>query len=144
MQKVISGNAYNNAGVNITANKFGVTGKNNLNFPTPVRFPSIYDFAEQNPKFITVAATSGSPIVVAAIPGRKIRLVAYTVTSSTAQGAKWQSNTTDISGNMLFAASSQISNTAETGLIETATGEALRLLPDGAGTMSGHITYWIR
>lgn len=144
IQKIKNANPYNNAGANNSANKFGVSQKLNINFPTPVRFVDSYDFADEKAKFVKVTATTGSPIVVAAIPGKKIRVVDYVIISSSAQGAKWQSNTTDISGNLTMDANGGAGATSEEGLFETATGEALRLLPDGAGTVSGHITYWIR
>jgi hypothetical protein len=144
IQKIISGNPYNQAGITNSANMFGSGSRNNLNFATPVCEPFAYDFAEDAPRFSTISVASGTPVIVSGITGKKIRVTDYAIISGVGQNAKWQSNTTDISGNFPININGGVSAASENGLFETAVGQSLRLLVDGSGGAFGHLTYQIK
>lgn len=143
-QKIINSNGYNQGSAVVAVDMFGNYKVLSPDVSIPVDTDDAYALAEDNPKFAVITATSGAPTVVAAITGRKIRVLEYVFTSTTAQGVKWQSGSTDLSGNITIDANGGISAKNELGLVETAAGEALKLTPDGAGTINGHIVYVVR
>ncbi len=87
--------------------------------------------------------------VVAAVAGKRIRVVTYVLVASGAGTVKWRSSTTsDLSGAMTVATGTPISAAplpeglaGQKGHLETATGEALNLLITGSIQVSGHLVY---
>lgn len=143
-QKIKNASSYSEGSAVVAVTRLGSYQKIAPSVSPNIRGSSAYAYNEDGEQFAIISATSASPIVVAAVPGRRIRVLGYVFTTTTTQGVKWQSNTTNISGNMTLDVNGGISSKNETGLVETATGEALRLLPDGAGTINGHIIYVVR
>lgn len=89
-----------------------------------------------------VSVTSGTSTIVAAVTGKKIKVYSYALVCTGASTAKWQSNTTDLSGAMSFAANGGISCGPGTGpYFSTAAGEALKLVTTNA--VEGHVGYVI-
>lgn len=104
----------------------------------------IYDNYEPvTPKFAIISeSNSGSNEVVAAVTGKKIRILSYAFVSSGTVNAKWQSASNDISGLMYFIANTGISaGYNPKGHFQTAAGEALNLNLSGSVAVGGHITY---
>lgn len=94
------------------------------------------------------ASASGDNSIVAAVTGRRIRVVGYTIIASGAVTAKWRSASTDISGGMALAANggaapavSVISPGGLFGVLQTEPGEALNLNLGAAVSVGGHLTY---
>lgn len=93
-------------------------------------------------------AASGQGALVAAIVGRKIRVINYGIISAGAVTVKFQSASTDLTGAMSLAANGGISATGTAlgpngffGLFETASGEALNINLGGAVQVGGHLGY---
>lgn len=93
-------------------------------------------------------SASGDSTVVAAVSGRKIRVLTYVLASDTNTKIKFKSDTTDLTGPMALGAYSNIfnGNTDLTpggliGVLETAPGEALVLNSTVAAAVGGHIVY---
>ena len=91
---------------------------------------------------------SGDNTIVAAVPGKRIRVLHYTLGCDQNADAYFKSGSTRITGALYFAASTSISAgygaTPPSGLVgmfETEQGEALILNINGAKTVGGHITY---
>lgn len=82
---------------------------------------------------------AGSVSAVTAIPGFRIRMVAYTIVMNGAGTAQWKSNATAKSGVMSFAANGGASSEAP---ITTAAGEAL-VLTTTTSFANGHVTYQV-
>lgn len=105
---------------------------------------SMYDGATQvTPKFKAISASqNGDNDIVAAVVGKKIRVLSYAFVSSGTVNVKWQSNATDLSGLMYFIANTGISSGYNPkGHFETVAGEALQLNLSGAVPVGGHINY---
>lgn len=100
-------------------------------------------------KFVVInASLAGDNTIVAAILGRKIRVVNYTLISAGAVTVTWKSGTTAISGPMPLAAnggmapsSSVLTPSGLIGVFETNANEALVLNLGGAVAVGGHLTY---
>lgn len=97
---------------------------------------------------IITANTSGQTQIVAAVPGRRIRVVSYVLSFSGTVNAKFQSNSTDLTGSLYGVAAGVIPMaTGESviggiqGQFETAPGEALNLNLSGAVAVGGHLKY---
>jgi len=93
-------------------------------------------------------AVSGQGALVAAVVGRKIRVINYGIIASGAVTVKFQSASTDLTGAMSIAANGGISASGTAlgpngffGLFETASGEALNINLGGAIQVSGHLGY---
>lgn len=144
-QKINNSNPYDNGSAVLQPARVFSGNLKSLSsqFPENVRPANQYEFANTNVKFATVSVTSGAPTVVAAIAGKKIRVLSYVVISDAAQTATWQSASNNISGAMSLDANGGASAQHENGMFETNAGEALRLLPSASGTISGHITYLV-
>lgn len=143
VQKIKSGNSYNQGGGVVYASKTGLITAINPPKPMGIDTPPEYIFAYDNAKYVDISASSGSPVVVDAIPGHSIKLINYTLLTPIAQSVKWQSNTTDLSGAMSLDANGGIAQDSKDGLLETSQGEALRLMPSSSGVVSGHIAYMV-
>lgn len=93
-------------------------------------------------------AVSGDNTIVAAAPGRKIRVIAYLAIAGGDVSIRWKSGSTSLSGAMALAANGGAapagageSPSGYIGLMETAPGQALVLNLSGAVQVSGHLTY---
>lgn len=86
-------------------------------------------------------STQASNEIVAAVAGKKIRVVSVVLVCSAANVVTWQSAATAISGPMSFAANGGYALASEAPLFETVAGEALNLLSGSAVQVSGHILY---
>lgn len=85
---------------------------------------------------------AGTTTVVAAVAGKRIVVVNYTISMSAAGTAKWKSAANDITGAMNFGANGGASpNTdPDSALFQTNVGERLDLVTTG-GAGNGHLTY---
>src|SRR5215207_10431091 len=93
-----------------------------------------------------VAAASGDNTVVAAVTGKRIRVIRYEISASGAVNAKWRSGTTDITGLFYFAAAGATADADSTdqgrdSLFETVAGQALVLNLSAAVAVGGFIDY---
>jgi hypothetical protein len=92
------------------------------------------------------ASSSGNNEIVAAHAGKKIRLIAWWLTSNGTVNAKWRSANTDKSGLAYLVANAGVSVPAiddgsEEVWVETAAGEALNLNLSGAVAVGGQAVY---
>lgn len=95
-------------------------------------------------KFASIsAASSGANTLVAAVTGKKIRVLGYVLVAANAVNANFESGTTDISGVMSLPAFGGVSYAGgrEAPAFETASGAALGLTLGSAVQVSGHISY---
>ncbi len=79
--------------------------------------------------------------IVAAVPGKSIRVVSLMFTVAAAVNIQWKSATIGISGLMEFADSGGLTHSAEDGIFWTTKGAALNLDQDAAIQVSGVLTY---
>jgi len=90
---------------------------------------------------VTTAAT-GNTSLVAAVTGKKIRVLSATVISTLANSVKFQSATTDVSATFPLAANGGFSLSENLGgWIQTASGEALNINLSVATSTGCIITY---
>lgn len=91
------------------------------------------------PKFAVISASaSGDTPIVAAVTGKKIRVLSYMVSKSDAVNMKFRSGTTDITGLLYNGAAPSFS---PVGHFETAAGAALNINLSGAVAVGGHLVY---
>ncbi len=112
--------------------------------PTAESSSTIYDGSEALiPQYALVSTgISGDNTVVAAVAGKKIRVLSYVFISSGTVTAIWQSGATDISGPMSFLASTGVSAGYNSkGHFETNAGEALQINQNSTAILGGHLTY---
>lgn len=102
-----------------------------------------YTIAGEAPKYAAITgSSSGDNAIVAAVTGKKIRVLGYVVTASGAVNAKFRSGTTDISGLIYAAANGgAASGFNPVGHFETTAGAALNMNLSGAVAVGGHVTY---
>jgi len=95
------------------------------------------------PKYADIdVASAGDNTIVAAVTGKKIRVLQYALVVSAATTVIWKSGTTPITGDMPFAANGGISSPfSPSGLFETSAGEALVLNLSAGNPVSGHLVY---
>jgi threonine synthase len=95
------------------------------------------------PKFVAIAASaSGVNVLLAAVAGKKIRVLSYVLVATTAVTAKFQNGATDISGAMpLGATGVLVAPMNILGHFETAVNAALNLTLGSAVAVAGHLTY---
>ncbi len=97
------------------------------------------------PKFAKVAASSnGDNTVVAAVGGKKIRVVCYNLFANGSVNAKWQSGAsgTDLTGLKYFVANTGISvSYSPVGWFETAVGALLNLNLSAGVAVGGELVY---
>lgn len=92
------------------------------------------------------ASTSGDNTILAAVTGKRIRLIAAALTVAGAVNAKWQSSTAgDLSGVYVLSASGDgiVLPYNPAGWVETVAGEALELNLSGAVAVTGHVTVMV-
>ena len=100
----------------------------------------------QVPKFATiVASSSGATTIVAAVTGKRIRVLSLRLTAAAAVNAKWQSHTapTDITGLNYYAAAGggEVLPFNPVGWFQTIAGDALDINLSNAIAVGGHLTY---
>ena len=95
----------------------------------PVQFALIDENAQANNE------------IVAAVSGKRIRVVSFFVVAAAANSITWKSATTAIAGPMALAQNGGVSAEAEVGLCETAMGEALNLALSAATQVGGGVAY---
>lgn len=97
------------------------------------------------PKFAAISASSsGNNTLIAAVAGKKIRVLSYTLVCTTAATAKFQSGAggTDLCGAMPFGANGGVSVPFNPlGHFETAVNTLLNLSIGSAVQVSGHLCY---
>lgn len=118
--------------------------------PLPVQAALATDVLLNNlvpltPKFAVITASaSGVTQVVAAVGGKKIRVLSWTLVCSGAVNVKWQSavTPTDLTGLHYFAANGGASPAFDPfGHFQTLTGEALNINLSGATAVGGSLQY---
>jgi hypothetical protein len=88
------------------------------------------------------ASSSGDTLVVAAVTGKKIRVIAYDFLVSANVDVYWKSNTTSITGvYSVPVRGGKVNPENESGWMDTATGEALYINLSTAVTLGGSLTY---
>jgi len=97
------------------------------------------------PKFVAIsAAGSGNNTLLAAVTGKKIRVLAYTIVTTTAVTVKFQSGAggADLTGAMPAGANGVISAPfSPLGHFETVASALLNLSLGGAVAVAGHLSY---
>lgn len=93
-------------------------------------------------KFASISQTSTGDLI-AAVTGKKIRVLGYTISSSANVTLQFTSSSTAISGVMDLGTRGNIygGGSADAPALQTAVGEKLALTQTGAGTVSGHLSY---
>jgi len=87
-------------------------------------------------------ATGDRNVVVAAVSGKKIRVLGYSLNAAGgANTVTWESATTALSGAMDMADQATIEIDSDYGLLETVAGAALNLSMSDATLVAGHVTY---
>jgi len=102
------------------------------------------DAVALTPKFAPIAASSsGDNTVVAAVTDKKIRVLAFRLSCNGAVNAKFQSDTTDLTGLLYMdaAGKGEVGPFCPVGLFETASGIALQLNLSGAVAVGGYVVY---
>lgn len=116
-------------------NVLGVTGN-------PVKVAAV---ASGGIKAIITASISGATTIVAAVGGKKIRVVSMQLTVNAAVNVKWQSHVTptDLSGLAYFAANGGyvLPYNPEGWFLDTTIGEALDINLSAAVAIGGSLTY---
>lgn len=94
-------------------------------------------------KFASISeATAANNELVAAVAGKKIRVIGLNFVCTGANTITFKSATDAISGAMGFDANSGLGGLyAPTGLMETAVGEALNMTQSAATQVSGFLSY---
>lgn len=106
-------------------------------------------YVDENSNLLTVksaviaASSSGANAIVAAVTGKKIRVLGYIISGVTAVNAKWQSGSTDIGGLIYIGATGgAVAPIAPMYMwFETVAGEALNLNLSGAVAVGGGVVY---
>ena len=124
-----------------------ITGPQGLELPAPV---VLYN-EDGTPTFpatgeafsaILFANTSGASVEVAAVAGRRIKVLAYDLVCAAAVNVKWQSAGTDISGLQAFGANGgKVCNFNPSGWFTTVVSEALNINLSAAVQVGGTIVY---
>lgn len=88
--------------------------------------------------------TSGDNTVIAAVAGKSLKVLSYSMTATGSVTARWESGAggTALSGQMTMATGVPIvCNGAPYGCFQTGVGALLNLELSGAVSVDGHITY---
>lgn len=96
------------------------------------------------PKYAALAAsTSGASTAVAAVAGKKIRVLGYVIVANGAVNVKFQSHTAgDLTGLFYLVANTGVAGGYNpVGHFETVAGEALDINLSGNVAAGGHLTY---
>lgn len=98
------------------------------------------------------ASSSGVNAIVAAVTGKKICVVSFTLVSRGTVNAKWQSGSTDLTGAMAMVVNQEISvpgapvdpGAGQQFWLETAVNTALNLNLSGAVEVDGWVNYELK
>jgi hypothetical protein len=103
----------------------------------------IYDGGDPIPVKYAAVNRSTTGAIVAAVAGKKIRVLEYVLSAAGAVNTKWQSASTDLTGLTYFAAAGDNVSCpfSPVGHFQTAVNEALNLNFSGAVVVGGHIAY---
>jgi hypothetical protein len=96
-------------------------------------------------KFAPISAsTSGDNVIVAAVTGKKIKVISVVLVASGVVSVTWKSATTNLSGAMPLVANSGFSlpTSPNINYFETAVGEVLNLNLSSAVLVAGHLGYY--
>lgn len=98
---------------------------------------------QQDYRFAKIAATSsGNTDIVAAVTGRRIRVVKFTLITDAAVDVKFVGGSTDLTGLLSLAADGGLRETFDpTGHFQTEPGEALKINLGGAAVVGGYLQY---
>ena len=103
------------------------------------------DTTALTPKFAVInATTNGDNTIVAAVVGKKIRVLAYSIVADAAVGVAFEDGAggSELSGQMAFAANGGISVPfSPVGHFETTANTLLNIETDAAANVRGHISY---
>jgi hypothetical protein len=89
-----------------------------------------------------VASTANATEIVAAVTGKKIRVLACSFMANGTVNVKWQSASTDLTGlAYLVANTGKVLPYSPGGWFETAVGEALNIHLSGAVAVGGELVY---
>jgi hypothetical protein len=89
-----------------------------------------------------VASASGNTAVVAAVTGKRIRVLSYSLIAAGTASVKFQSATTDITGTYPLVANTGLSdNGGEAGVFQTGVAETLHINLSAAVAVGGRVTY---
>ncbi len=101
---------------------------------------------DTKPLITAAIAQSGAATteVVAAVAGKRIKVVSYQITIASAGSAQWKSATTALSGAMVMPTNGALTmtGTAHDPVLETAAGEALNLVSTTAA-VTGFVRYCV-
>jgi hypothetical protein len=100
--------------------------------------------AALTPKFASISSSAtGDNTIVAAVSGKKLRVLKYTIVASGLIAAKFRSSSgTDLTGPMTLGANSGVGGAfCPVGHFETIAGDALVLNLSAAVSVAGHLTY---
>jgi len=90
------------------------------------------------------ASSSGQNALIAAVPGYRIVVLAYTIVAAGAVTAQFESATTDLTGAMSLAENGGASTPFNPyGHFATGVNEALNLTLGGAVAVAGHLNYYL-
>jgi hypothetical protein len=97
---------------------------------------------QSDPKFSVIqAATLGDNLLVAAVPGKRIKVIGYRLSASGSVTVKFRSNTSDITGLAFMSANQNTGKPGNPGLFRTNPGEALNLNLSANVAVGGHLTF---
>lgn len=85
--------------------------------------------------------TSGDTTIVAAVPGKKIRVVAFALVAAGTVNVKFRRNTTDITGTIHLVEAGGIAHSFQGGLFETSPGQALVINLSANVQVGGYVVY---
>lgn len=88
-------------------------------------------------------STAGDNTLVAAVAGKRIRVLSYTLVCSAVETVRFESGAggTALTGQMEFGANGGAAVTCDHGLFETAAGALLNLELATGVNVDGHLTY---
>lgn len=85
--------------------------------------------------------------IVAAVAGKKIKVLYYLMVAAEAVAVKWQSNDTDLTGPMSFSAgggvATAVGSPSMCWVLETAVNQPLKLNLSASVQVSGNIAYFL-
>lgn len=99
---------------------------------------------QSRPQYAAIAASSsGDNTVVAAVSGKKIRVMNYHFTAAAAVTVRFEDGAggTALTGQMEVAANGNVDSQSQLGLFETSAGNLLNLELSSAVSVAGHLTY---
>jgi hypothetical protein len=99
--------------------------------------------SSSQPKFAVISGTAGDVSAVAAVSGKRIRLLSYYIRQSAAGTVRWESGAggTALSGVMVTTTADLVlQDYNPMGLVQTAAGEALSI-EAGTAAVMGYCTF---